>query len=230
MTALAATLDAMFQSTPPHGRRRGARQAPAPLRCFNPRLRTGGDVLFRHAAPAADQFQSTPPHGRRPRPKDSTCTSRPFQSTPPHGRRLRTILSGRGFSTFQSTPPHGRRPVQTAPARARQGSTFQSTPPHGRRPAHMSMSASACSCFNPRLRTGGDSQARSSASMRSSFNPRLRTGGDASSLTNACATGPFQSTPPHGRRRELINECLRDWTVSIHASAREATCRWCWVA
>ena len=200
MTALAATLDAMFQSTPPHGRRRGARQAPAPLRCFNPRLRTGGDVLFRHAAPAADQFQSTPPHGRRPRPKDSTCTSRPFQSTPPHGRRLRTILSGRGFSTFQSTPPHGRRPVQTAPARARQGSTFQSTPPHGRRRRirgaeqlnfFVSIHASAreatsgACVFFAKIRVSIHASAREATCQSGacplptkSFNPRLRTGGD----------------------------------------------------
>ena len=57
-------------------------------------------------------------------------------------------------------------------------------------------------CFNPRLRTGGDGPEGGRVCRETGFNPRLRTGGDPTS--NGVA-------PDHGR-------------VSIHASAREATC------
>ena len=83
------TLDSLFQSTPPHGRRlfglgsgggkeevsihASAREATGTL-ClrsgmqpsFNPRLRTGGDPPNTPPTDTAYWFQSTPPHGRRP--------------------------------------------------------------------------------------------------------------------------------------------------------------------
>ena len=56
------------------------------------------------------------------------------------------------------------------------------------------------SCFNPRLRTGGDDRTPKAASILLSFNPRLRTGGDVAEAQGfGCGH------------------------VSIHASAREAT-------
>ena len=79
------------------------------------------------------------------------------------------------------------------------------------------------SCFNPRLRTGGDDRTPKAASILLSFNPRLRTGGDAASPFCALWMRVFQSTPPHGRRRRGLGFFRRDQLVSIHASAREAT-------
>ena len=64
----------------------------------------------------------------------------------------------------------------------------------------MRRSAYWFSCFNPRLRTGGDSQSRFTWGNSSSFNPRLRTGGDNSRSVLRRCSGGFQSTPPHGRR------------------------------
>ena len=55
----------LFQSTPPHGRRRAL--TPGVLSC----------------AP----FQSTPPHGRRLEGVGKGAPADWFQSTPPHGRR-----------------------------------------------------------------------------------------------------------------------------------------------
>ena len=79
---------------------------------------------------------------------------------------------------------------------------FQSTPPHGRRPILRPGVWTCPTGFNPRLRTGGDDEIRNIVGELNRFNPRLRTGGDPTS--NGVA-------PDHGR-------------VSIHASAREATC------
>ena len=107
------------------------------------------------------------------------------------------------------------------------------------------MSSCDVLCFNPRLRTGGDDRAWRGCWFRGCFNPRLRTGGDMAVLITVVAMSPFQSTPPHGRRRGLgACQCpgmafqstpphgRRRSThrtvvtrpgVSIHASAREAT-------
>ena len=77
-----------FRSTPPHGGRRFGYGLAARRRRFDPRPRTGGDVLRQHEAAKAD-------HGFDPRPRTGgdTMPSRPsilmllFRSTPPHGGR-----------------------------------------------------------------------------------------------------------------------------------------------
>ena len=78
-------------------------------------------------------------------------------------------------------------------------------------------------CFNPRLRTGGDSQSLMLCPPARSFNPRLRTGGDQGVFKKVRNQTMFQSTPPHGRRPSSVFIPARSFAVSIHASAREAT-------
>ena len=48
-------------------------------------------------------------------------------------------------------------------------------------------------------------------------------GGDPPCVTLQSGPSEFQSTPPHGRRRALVDRKTRAQQVSIHASAREAT-------
>ena len=122
---------------------------------------------------------------------------------------------------FQSTPPHGRRPTLSE-VMITVLSAFQSTPPHGRRLGFCALSTIRRSSFNPRLRTGGDRQFDTHAAHVVRFNPRLRTGGD----DRRTIPRPF---------REGFNPRLRTGgdcaarqraqcrSVSIHASAREAT-------
>ena len=78
-------------------------------------------------------------------------------------------------------------------------------------------------CFNPRLRTGGDSQSLMLCPPARSFNPRLRTGGDHPPFLFLLDLLQFQSTPPHGRRLRPPRLLRSEAPVSIHASAREAT-------
>ena len=122
----------LFQSTHPHGVRRGASEAEL-------------DAL---------QFQSTHPHGVRPVKGIFTLDWKEmFQSTHPHGVRPNGNQEITGPVLFQSTHPHGVRPNGnqeiTGPV------LFQSTHPHGVR---LSASLSfRCVCrFNPRTHTGCD--------------------------------------------------------------------------
>ena len=101
--------------------------------CFNPRPRTGGDLLkkicrFRglvsiHApargatsypAPLSQplSFNPRPRTGGDKGPQDKGLGSL-FQSTPPHGGRHTTYEVCGSATGFQSTPPHGGRPQLT---------------------------------------------------------------------------------------------------------------------
>ncbi len=209
----------LFQSTPPHGRRRDAASEPPALASFNPRLRTGGDPRLPHpTAPGRVSIHASAREATRP-----TDTS--LNAPPSFNPRLRTggdlaPTSPRGMvKLFQSTPPHGRRPVRHE--KDDDYHVFQSTPPHGRR-LWVPTEPSVPTGFNPRLRTGGDyldplvgttltrfqstpphgrrRTARRSSRHSLSFNPRLRTGGDEDGWRVPVKGSWFQSTPPHGRR------------------------------
>ena len=56
------------------------------------------------------------------------------------------------------------------------------------------------------------------------FNPRLREGGDVRAIPLLIANLPFQSTPPRRRRPRQSISRIRPIRISIHASAKEATC------
>ena len=210
----------VFQSTPPHGRRRFA-------------------MLGRRRCPTRSRvFQSTPPHGRR---RGTTVW---FQSTPPHRPDAR--FQSTSWEAFQSTPPHGRRRAPGFNPRLRMGGRplrFQSTPPHGRRLGtrhtydaivHVSIHASAWEglqrekrgqfhCFNPRLRMGGDIR-------RTPHCPRWCVSIHASAweATRGCiqcvSCSQFQSTPPHGRRpgfRLFTNRRRRFQSTPPHGRRRD---------
>ena len=121
---------------------------------FNPRLRAGGDTVCAEAG--------QPPRRFNPRLRaggDRGCLLK-SKSMP----RVSIHASAREATPAASMTP--------------QGEQFQSTPPRGRR---HSASPSACrrSCFNPRLRAGGDLKARQGTAAKvGCFNPRLRAGGD----------------------------------------------------
>ena len=119
-----------FQSTHPHGVRRvavshclrlGCVSIHAPARgatwhsrreClffyrFNPRTRTGCDLLSGLFSISIPRFQSTHPHGvRQTHLMHTMCTTK-FQSTHPHGVRHSHGQYRERLSRFQSTHPHG---------------------------------------------------------------------------------------------------------------------------
>ena len=192
---------ALFQSTPPRGRRHLSTAWGQLLRCFNPRLRVGGDVDAVEALTEAILFQSTPPRGRRPAQLRSRPARLPilFQSTPPRGRRLPSVPPQAALYGFQSTPPRGRRRI--AGQRRRRQHQFQSTPPRGRRQSFRSLPVVDW-WFQSTPPRGRRRRSKDCVSLaRSSFNPRLRVGGDVS----------------------VDSAVLQDYNVSIHASAWEAT-------
>ncbi len=83
--------ECLFQSTHPHGVRRGHERRARPRRLF----------------------QSTHPHGVRRGIQSGAETSQTFQSTHPHGVRQFLCPILRLFFLFQSTHPHGVRLLQT---------------------------------------------------------------------------------------------------------------------
>ncbi len=102
---------AVFQSTPPHGRRHTCDCCGKQSNSFNPRLRTGGDVPWSAVMTNVQCFNPRLRTGG-----DAYTASQPtllcrFQSTPPHGRRHRRRARLHGSKMFQSTPPHGRRQI-----------------------------------------------------------------------------------------------------------------------
>ena len=234
-----------FQSAPPHGRRQSGEQRFQGGRCFNPRLRTGGDRC-------AGALRDLPAGSFNPRLRTGgdPCTAvqgdaRPMVSIRAsareatglqcHGRqrygvsirasaREATVPPHRcpgGTLGFQSAPPHGRRRADKYSFRT--PNVFQSAPPHGRRLHELNL------------------HQRQRVSIRASA--REATPVNADSQSDAAL---FQSAPPHGRRPPerpntitpviCFNPRLRTGGdqvargsvdnpcgVSIRASAREAT-------
>ena len=158
----------------------------------------GGDSCSRAVRVSIFLFQSTPPHGGRPLGVCSRFPDYWFQSTPPHGGRLLYRVEILGCSVSIHAPAWG-------------------ATPRGRN------RRSRSHCFNPRPRMGGDIWWRACTTRPCGFNPRPRMGGDGIETLldhvirvsiHAPAWGattstrklfipfPFQSTPPHGGRRQ----------------------------
>ena len=122
----------LFQSTPPHGRRRpedgrvvevvvvsihaSAWEATFEL-ChlsqhvcsFNPRLRMGGDPAHPSCGGGTSKVSIHASAWEATDHLKMFRVAREFQSTPPHGRRPELTESEDERIRFQSTPPHGRR-------------------------------------------------------------------------------------------------------------------------
>ncbi len=212
----------LFQSTPPRGRRH--------LEAIGRR--------------GNGRFQSTPPRGRRRwygAPCGPCCRvsihasarEATFRRVRPEPDRCVSIHA----SAREATP---------ALYLGRADGGFQSTPPRGRRRVDWAGVAGVLHSFNPRLRAGGDDitntpvpqrQVSIHASAREATPPgRLALyrhtvfqstpprGRRQIRLPGQWNSGMFQSTPPRGRRLCRWPCSCPGKKVSIHASAREATC------
>ena len=191
----------MFQSTLPHGERRGGA---CESKC-------------------CPLFQSTLPHGERPGGCRAPCTSQSFQSTLPHGERLLWTGATRAGRRFQSTLPHGER-LEGEEI----GSTQVGFNPRSRTGSDGGW-IRPCPCdhsFNPRSRTGSDDITEVSVLFVGRFNPRSRTGSDRLLHPVCACLTTFQSTLPHGERPSCRVWCALFCGVSIHAPARGATATW----
>ena len=100
---------------------------------------------------------------------------------------------------------------------------FQSTPPRRRRPMPFDFFESRKRSFNPRLREGGDFLLSSSVYHLHGFNPRLREGGDNHRGVLQKGSHGFNPRLREGGDYFSLNLVGSSGSVSIHASAREAT-------
>ncbi len=123
-----------------------------------------------------------------------------FQSTRPHGARrsrYRHLWFDLRFNPRARTGRDAPRPVASCLLRR-----FNPRARTGRDPTSGTSSHSRC-CFNPRARTGRDLRQRPSPLPPArSFNPRARTGRDGTRCLSLYLKSLFQSTRPHGARRE----------------------------
>ena len=196
-----STAGSMFQSTRPYG----ARHADASLReCrvrFNPRARTGRDVLSSRPDLVTCEFQSTRPYGARRSTRLSRGDRRRrFNPRARTGRddRVRRVSDRR--PTFQSTRPYGAR------LRARSSHAYSSS-------------------FNPRARTGRDAYAWTTVNGLSRVSIHAPVRGATDGHGRQCSGHyMFQSTRPYGARL-LRTGILTRSKVSIHAPVRGATMR-----
>ena len=171
-------VDAVFQSTPPHGRRQCIlfsihasaweatrwRRVTARDPSFNPRLRMGGDLpsAFARTRRLASAWEAT------------------AQAV------TEVIEVSIHASAWEATCRSG-------------GEVFQSTPPHGRR-LPMRSHGLKCWRFNPRLRMGGDRCSALSCVDTVSFQSTPPHGRRHEAVLTPPVSVLFQSTPPHGRR------------------------------
>ena len=208
----------VFQSALPHGGRHDGRwervtahvsiRAPArgaTVHGFNPRPRTGGDLVsvFR-------EFQSAPPHGGRPVMGAPSVRQLTFQSAPPHGGRHRKNGRHQRDACFNPRPrtggdvpmgqpvPHVQSVSIRAPAR---GATRCEGRYHIR--DHVSIRAPA---------RGATRRWDCISRVGSSFQSAPPHGGrppEWTGLTRVHMT--FQSAPPHGGRHvELLHTLIKE--------------------
>ncbi len=166
-------------------------------------------------------FQSTPPRGRRRstimrQRKSSTY----FNPRLREGGDQRTLqLTGKGYR-FQSTPPRGRR-RKAVPAGTVGRIDFNPRLREGGDDGRFTGPADIAN-FNPRLREGGDRDADGSHGRNIYFNPRLREGGDGRNRGRLCGGRNFNPRLREGGDEpHPFTATFR--SISIHASAREAT-------
>ncbi len=213
--------DDEFQSTPPRGRRQQLLAHRRWSRRFNPRLRAGGD----HHNLATGAVLPVSIHASA-REATSPCSRRSLCS-PSFNPRLRA-----GGDVAHEAPV--RLCDRLNPRLRAGGDVHRAADAGGKRLVSIHASAREATAeggdrepvrirFNPRLRAGGDQGYSTASGRHAGFNPRLRAGGDSRRcVASACASW-FQSTPPRGRRPGRARDLRVAGSVSIHASAREAT-------
>ena len=220
LNAVFFQVNAVFQSTHPHGVRRGAKISVFRYDKFQSTHPHGVRHIYHCGTYVVQMFQSTHPHGVRQNLNNYESTGEQFQSTHPHGVRLHLGRPLYLYQLFQSTHPHGVRlksqgipeivanvsihaPTRGATRSAKNLKTsttsFQSTHPHGVR-LQLAWEVAVIECFNPRTHTGCDRSLIFLYLVRSSFNPRTHTGCDTPNNVSAPA-----------------------YAVSIHAPTRGAT-------
>ena len=163
-----------------------------------------------------------------------------FQSTPPRGRRRAERPTTTETAMFQHAS-RGR--ANGAPERGCPMVSIHASAREATRVAHST--SSRRSCFNPRLRAGGDPASEYQSPKAGTFQSTPPRGRRQCGCRAAATRDEFQSTPPRGRRPWSVRYHRREikfqstpprgrrrerWSggegldlVSIHASAREAT-------
>ena len=211
-----------FQSTPPHGGRRGGAvhgRHPGAVSIHAPAW--GATWLRWCEDKGLARFQSTPPHGGRRTLRYGVGSARSFQSTPPHGGRHCSAVIARPPFCFNPRPRMGgdglvggvsvldgvsiHAPVWGATAQQKLKSIanmFQSTPPYGGRLHRIhSLAASGVSIHAP---VWGATNVRTTQTISTEVSIHAPVWGATASRSSLRKVSGFQSTPPYGGRPKGI--------------------------
>ncbi len=234
----------VFQSTRPHGERRGQSTAHIVTYTFQSTRPHGARLGWRTLCGGHFGFQSTRPHGARrgehAEPFDQGIVSihAPARGATMRKKRFRT--SSKGFNPRARTGrdqrthggvfgvlrfnPRARTGRDTSPDSC-PGSPRKSFNPRARtgRDAAPQPPAASSTCFNPRARTGRDQQIQPGTAMRFRFQSTRPHGARRDGEADAVRGSVFQSTRPHGARPPAPLARKPRQPVSIHAPARGAT-------
>ena len=165
---------------------------------FNPRTRTGCDVVYILLGLAVAVSTHAPARGATKRFSETKISWSKFQPTHPHGvRRISESLHTACLGSFNPRTRTGCDGVDMGLRYL--AVVFQPTHPHGVRLC-LAQGYHDWRGFNPRTRTGCDPVAESAFPRHLCFNPRTRTGCDRD-----------------------FDELMGEREVSTHAPARGAT-------
>ena len=192
-----------FQSTHPHGVRRGRSRTRWTASSFNPRTHMGCDLTIRHPGIRVSRFNPRTHMGCDENKINDKNEEECFNPRTHMGCDLLGYADDVKVVEFQSTHPHGVRPDMGYDTLLKQ--MFQSTHPHGVRP-RVTVSTGTITSFNPRTHMGCDG-GRAAFIVRYHVSIHAPTWGATSATINA------------------LMEC----DVSIHAPTWGATLHHCTV-
>ena len=189
----------MFQSTRPHGARRGLAAVLAKTNIVSIHAPARGATRGICCKPQSSGFQSTRPHGAR-RVDMGRCPI-PLTCFNPRARTGRDAASGHRCPRTLRFNPRARTGRDDCALRSNPVLVwFQSTRPHGARQRNISRSGHG-RCFNPRARTGRDPCERHRYERAKAFQSTRPHGARRSVSDSPHSFILFQSTRPHGARQ-----------------------------
>ena len=163
-----------FQSTLPHGERLDALEELREERSFNPRSRTGSDATGPKERPRRSVSIHAPARGATLRRANYRLIEEVSIHAPARGATWTRLRNFERKEVSIHAPARGATIRPRNPVSAK---LFQSTLPHGERREAIGFKLPD-SGFNPRSRTGSDTQKPACGIRGGCFNPRSRTGSD----------------------------------------------------
>ncbi len=177
------------------------------MRCFNPRSRTGNDLIGMIDDTDSGVSIHVPARGTTSPPYIVFTTAACFNPRSRTGNDSSSSVTSPSTHTFQSTFPHGERPKIIK--QDQEDLRFQSTFPHGERRLYLSSTDARRRVSIHVPARGTTKKIRILFAYRSGFNPRSRTGNDSMSFHVLVHRIVSIHVPARGTTGYLLQLCLK---------------------